>query len=331
MQKRLLAFTAAFAITGQSVFAAPVVKETRNLSSGYEKTAWTIKGNKMNDVESITTENADGVEFGDEVEIINRNKKTIRANHIEVDKTRGIIYVLNDKDGGETKIPALVINQPTVLDGGVPTNGDDGQESENDVALVGENNSSDVTAAGNNTFTGNNTFQTGTLALAGATTISGNTTITGVLQGGTPLVFEGTTSNDFETTIAAENPTVDATVTIPNRTGTVDLIATTAGALALTAATTYAVNGFGKLINVSHDTNPRTITTLTGGVVGQIIILKAANADGVNTITITDTDANTANTINLTGAATNLVLNAVGEDVILMFDGTRWNEIGRGI
>ena len=64
---------------------------------------------------------------------------------------------------------------------------------------------------------------------------------------------------------------------------------------------------------------------------GQIIILKAANADGVNTVTISDTDANTANTINLTGAATNLVLNAVGENVILMFDGTRWNEIGRGI
>jgi hypothetical protein len=37
------------------------------------------------------------------------------------------------------------------------------------------------------------------------------------------LVFEGTTDDAFETTLAAADPTADRTVTLPNATGTVAL------------------------------------------------------------------------------------------------------------
>ena len=38
-------------------------------------------------------------------------------------------------------------------------------------------------------------------------------TATGVFAGGSPLVFEGATANDFETTFAITDPTSDRTIT----------------------------------------------------------------------------------------------------------------------
>jgi hypothetical protein len=57
------------------------------------------------------------------------------------------------------------------------------------------------------------------LALSGGT-------VTGALNIGTAgsLVFEGSTANDFETTLAVTDPTADRTVTFPDATGTVPLL-----------------------------------------------------------------------------------------------------------
>jgi len=65
------------------------------------------------------------------------------------------------------------------------------------------------------TATANSTY----LALAGGT-------VTGALNIGTSgsLVFEGATSDDFETTLAVTDPTADRTITLPNATGTVPLL-----------------------------------------------------------------------------------------------------------
>lgn len=68
-----------------------------------------------------------------------------------------------------------------------------------------------------NTFSGTNTFSssivgTGTVNFSGA-----------VLQGASPLVFEGATSDAFETTFAITDPTADRTVTFQDATGTVVL------------------------------------------------------------------------------------------------------------
>ena len=42
-----------------------------------------------------------------------------------------------------------------------------------------------------------------------------------MLTGATPLVMEGASDNDFETTISLDDPTTDRTITFPNATGTV--------------------------------------------------------------------------------------------------------------
>jgi len=51
-------------------------------------------------------------------------------------------------------------------------------------------------------------------------------TVTGALEIGTTgsLVFEGTTADGFETTLAVTDPTADQTITLPNATGTVPLL-----------------------------------------------------------------------------------------------------------
>lgn len=52
---------------------------------------------------------------------------------------------------------------------------------------------------------------------------SSSLTVLGTLSGATPLVFEGATANDFETTIAVADPSADRTVTIADADGTVML------------------------------------------------------------------------------------------------------------
>ena len=55
-----------------------------------------------------------------------------------------------------------------------------------------------------------------------APTLTGIVTATGaVFAGGSPLVFEGATANDFETTFAITDPTADRTITFQDATGTV--------------------------------------------------------------------------------------------------------------
>ena len=47
-----------------------------------------------------------------------------------------------------------------------------------------------------------------------------------VLSGASPLVFEGSTDDANETTLAFTDPTTDRTITFPNATGTIVLEAT---------------------------------------------------------------------------------------------------------
>ena len=55
-------------------------------------------------------------------------------------------------------------------------------------------------------------------------TVDTEITAIGTLTGATPLVFEGATANDFETTFAITDPTADRTITFPDATGTVSLV-----------------------------------------------------------------------------------------------------------
>ena len=57
----------------------------------------------------------------------------------------------------------------------------------------------------------------GTVTEAGTRNFTGLLDLSGtVLQGGNPLVFEGSTSDAFETTLAITDPTADRTITVPD-------------------------------------------------------------------------------------------------------------------
>jgi hypothetical protein len=64
-----------------------------------------------------------------------------------------------------------------------------------------------------------NVTVSGDLTVSGTTTTINSTTINAT----TGIVFEGTTANDFETTLTVTNPTADRTITFPDATGTVVL------------------------------------------------------------------------------------------------------------
>lgn len=88
--------------------------------------------------------------------------------------------------------------------------------------------SSVPTANGPNSFTGINTF-------AGAVTFSSTVAITGVLTTG--LTFEGATADANETTLAITDPTADRTVTVPDQSGTILLVPSSASASQVFTAT----------------------------------------------------------------------------------------------
>jgi len=87
------------------------------------------------------------------------------------------------------------------------------------------------------------------------------------------------------------------------------------------AATAIAVTGEAMVITGDAGTN--TVATITGGATGQTLILLFV--DGL--VTITDTDAHTANTVDLSAAFTS----ADDTTLTLLFDGTSWYELSRSV
>jgi len=86
-------------------------------------------------------------------------------------------------------------------------------------------------------------------------------------------------------------------------------------------ATTFAVTGEAKVM--TGDGGGNTIATITGGRTGQILYLIFTDAN----ITITDTDAHTANTVDLSAA----FVSADDTTLTLIFDGTSWYELSRSV
>ena len=64
---------------------------------------------------------------------------------------------------------------------------------------------------------------TGTVASTAVVTGTLDLTDT-VLAGGSPLVFEGNTANEYELTIQIANPTATQAITFPNASGTISLV-----------------------------------------------------------------------------------------------------------
>jgi hypothetical protein len=87
------------------------------------------------------------------------------------------------------------------------------------------------------------------------------------------------------------------------------------------AATTFAI--VNDVVTVTGDGAGNTVATITGGVSGQT--LKLIFAD--DKVTITDTDAATANTVNLSAAFTS----SANDVMTLVNNGTKWFEVSRSV
>jgi hypothetical protein len=117
-----------------------------------------------------------------------------------------------------------------------------------------------------------------------------NATFTGAQAGleikfGNNIVLEGTTANDFETTITAGDPTADRTITLPDVTGTVvttgNLTAiTTVGTLTSNLVFEGTADDFETTLAITDPTADRTITfpdstgtvALTSGVINNSLV-----------------------------------------------------------
>jgi hypothetical protein len=119
-----------------------------------------------------------------------------------------------------------------------------------------------------NLASGKSYYVNGTLLKDVSETLTNKTltspTITGAIFNDGSVVFEGTTANDFETTLAITDPTADRTITFPDTTGTVAL---TSGVINNTLTTTT-----GDMIYASGANTPARLAI---GTAGQTLIVGA--------------------------------------------------------
>lgn len=122
------------------------------------------------------------------------------------------------------------------------------------------------------TIAGTETLTNKTLTSAILTTPS----VSGLYLSDAAMTFEGTTADDFETTLTAGNPTADRTITLPDATGTV---VTTGNLSAITSTGTLtSLNVSGNVI-YNLDFNFFTATgTLLNNVNGNFVISEASSA-----------------------------------------------------
>ena len=182
------------------------------------------------------------------------------------------------------------------------------------------------TLAGTPTFT-NPTINAATLAgtVASTATVTGTLNLTGtVLAGASPLVFEAGTDNAYELILAvADIASSDKTITLPDATGTVSLIANaerlsnkellgSSEDVAGDGSGTYAVSVSKMITNLSTSggTSALTLGTGTDGQI-KIIIMEVAG----NAATMTASNGNLQ-------VSTSIVWDAVGEAVILVYSAT---------
>ncbi len=157
---------------------------------------------------------------------------------------------------------------------------------------------------------------TGDINVGGALTVTGTTTLNGALvlgdaaadtltigatvAGASPLVFEGATANDFETTFAITDPTADRIVTFADETGTVH----TSGGTTTHTGIVIADAG-----NIGSASDTNAITISSGGVVA-----------------VTATTASTTSTdgaFTVAGGAGIAADLSVGDDIFMVSDGAQ--------
>jgi hypothetical protein len=151
------------------------------------------------------------------------------------------------------------------------------------------------------------TSVTSTGAISG-TTITGSSTIQGtdlILTGSAGIQFEGSTDDNFETTLVVVDPTADRTITIPNITGTIVTTGDTGTVTSTMIADGTIVNGDiadntirGAKLNVSSDNvtfGNVTATNFTGIASIATAVTLSANNTNNETVYLTFSDTATGN------------------------------------
>ncbi len=117
----------------------------------------------------------------------------------------------------------------------------------------------------------------------------------GVLSGASPIILEGATADDYETTIAVTDPTADNTVTLADGAGTVMLSSLATNAVDAANAVTGASNGlvyegataddYETTITATDPTADRTVTLPDAGGTAMLSSLATNGADAANAVT----------------------------------------------
>ena len=84
----------------------------------------------------------------------------------------------------------------------------------------------------------------------------------------TSVIFEGSTSDAFETTLTVVDPTADRTITLPNVTGTVVTTGDTATVSATMLVQTYQTTALAATAATTADTNAQNFARVTGFMLG---------------------------------------------------------------
>ena len=135
---------------------------------------------------------------------------------------------------------------------------------------------------------------------------------------GTGTIELGVTGT--RTTLTGTASGSNKSIALPNIGGTVvvaSVIPTTLGS----GATTLAVAS--RVVKLTGHASGNTIATITGGISGMSLVIIFVDA----LVTITDTDAPTANTVNLSAAFTS----SANDTLSLVYDGTKWFETARSV
>lgn len=151
---------------------------------------------------------------------------------------------------------------------------------------------------------------------------SGNLTITGNLEIGTTgtLTFEGSTANDFETTLAVTDPTADRTITLPNVSGTV----VTTGD---TGSVTSAMLADGTIVDADVSATAEiAVSKLANGTANQVLVTDGTDVSWSDDLTLAGNltvngTTTTVNTQTLVVEDKNIELGVVGTPTDLTADG----------
>lgn len=146
--------------------------------------------------------------------------------------------------------------------------------------------------------------------------------VTGASNG---LVFEGATADAYETTVTVTDPTADRTVTIPDRTGQVQ-IAGAGSALTPGAAVALTV-GLSNLYTLAINDNEDTTITFSGaGTAGDeitIVIATGVGATGDEIVTFHATLVSSTGTLTCADTASKFYV------IRFISDGSHWYEVSR--